>query len=187
MSAEALQREGKIPRIVGGKAQLRATFHHARKLIQHRHLDEAPFVVARLGPGIGEENKDASKRGVRCSGDHIADILRVKTDIVEVLVGDPGQQLGHARDIGFGADQPNLRVRFRLPGQMLARAESCLEPDVRYAVCIEEVITRIAARFRCQCQSRQERFEQTRLPRAQLRPLAAAVMLAPEGGLRTRL
>jgi len=82
---------------------------------------------------------------------------------------------------------PNSRVRFRLPGQMLAGAETHFEPDLRESVCLIEIPARGSALLGRQRQCRQKRFEQTGLPRAQLRPLAAAVMLAPERQVRTRL
>jgi hypothetical protein len=70
---------------------------------------------------------------------------------------------------------------------MLAGAEAHFEPDIGDPSSGGEIFAEVAARFRDQRQRRQERFEQTRLARAQLRPLAAAVMLAPERQVRRRL
>jgi hypothetical protein len=69
---------------------------------------------------------------------------------------------------------------------MFAGAKSHFEPDIGDRS-LFEIFTRIQALLRRQSQYRKERFEQARLPRAQLRPLAAAVMLAPERQVRTRL
>jgi len=70
---------------------------------------------------------------------------------------------------------------------MLPGAEANLKPNLRKSTRLAKIVAWMAALFGRQRELGKKRFEQTRLPRAQLRPLAAAVMLAPERQVRMRL
>ena len=185
MRGQTLQRPEQIAVVVGREAQFRARCHHARQPIQHVHLDETALVMARLGPGIGKQNEHARETGIGQRRDHIARIFGVEAEVGEILVRNARQQFCLARDIGLDSDDADMGMGFGLPGQMLAGAEADLEPN--FFCPTGKIGAGRAPLLGDERELRQQIFDETRLVRAETRPLAAAVELAPVRKLRRRL
>ncbi len=135
MRREALQRPDKITLIVRGKANFGARFQDAGELIQHRDLNEAAFVVTCLGPGIGKEDEYAPEAGIGKRLDDVASVFHVKPNVGGRAqraggAGDLGKEFGDARDIRFRSDHADITMRFRLPDQMFATAETDFQPGM---------------------------------------------------------
>ena len=79
-------------------------------------------MVARLVPGIWEQDEETPDAGTRQRFDDVARIVFVEADVGDVLYIQPGEKLGRAGNIRFRTDQPDLGMRVRLPQQMLAAA-----------------------------------------------------------------
>jgi hypothetical protein len=86
-------------------------------------------VVAELGPGVGEEDEDPGDAGVGQGGEQEAGVVHQDADIGEPPLLDEGEEAGDAVEEGLDADQANLGVGLGLGGEVLAAAETDLEPE----------------------------------------------------------
>jgi hypothetical protein len=84
--------------------------------------------VATLRPGIGIEEIDAGEARVRQAVENLRRVAPVQADIAQPRRLDAGQQLGHAVDEGFAADEIRVRLARRRLDEMLAAAEADFEP-----------------------------------------------------------
>ena len=114
--------------IVGGNAQQGVVFQRAGEMIQRVGRDDAALVMACLAPGIGEQDEGAPQRGLAQRGQQQAGVVAEQADIGQPLGVDLRQQAGDAVDEGFAADETDIRMRARLGGQVLARAEADFQP-----------------------------------------------------------
>jgi hypothetical protein len=105
MGADLSERPGDIVPAVGGKAQAACGLEDAVELVKHVEGDDAPLVVAPLGPGIGEQQEDTADAGLAEVGNEFAGIAVVNPDVVEALLLDGAKQLGDAVDISLAADK----------------------------------------------------------------------------------
>jgi hypothetical protein len=101
-------------------------------------------------------------------------------NIGETAGFDGGQCFCHAVDEGLTANEADARMRFGLRNQILAAAESDLEPHIveRNREQAHEFARR--RHVEVECEARQQIFKQPRLMRTQTMTLAAAEEAAPE-------
>lgn len=76
------------------------------------------------------EDEDAVDGCVIEPVEHFPRVTIPNADIGELAILKRAKQCGHAVDVRFTPDQPNLRVRFSLPGEMLTGTEADFQPDV---------------------------------------------------------
>ena len=81
-----------------------------------------------FGPRIGIEDIDARQRRIGQPGQQLDGVTEVEADVLQLLLLDRRQHLGHAVDEGLAADEARVGMRARLRGQMFAAAEPDLEP-----------------------------------------------------------
>ena len=86
MSENGQQNPSRIVAVVGGDAQLCPGPHDARQLADRRGGHEPTLVVARLRPGIGEQNEDAADASLRQPAQERAGVVGVEPDIGEPLL-----------------------------------------------------------------------------------------------------
>ena len=118
--------------MVAGQAQLGAVGQHAGQGRDRRAVDEAALVMARLGPGVGKQHERAADRRVGERLDQQARVVGKDADPRALGVGKPAKQRRDAGDVGFAADDADIRIGARLGGEVLAGAETDLEPDVAH-------------------------------------------------------
>src|SRR5262245_21553878 len=104
--------------------------HHARDGSDAVVLDEAPLPMPALRPRIGIDELDAGERARRQPAKHLGGIPVVEADVGEMLRGNGRERLGHAVDERLDADEAGVRMRPCLAHQVLAAAETDLEPYV---------------------------------------------------------
>ncbi len=114
---------------VGRQAQFPAVDEEIREPRHARLVDEAALPVARLGPGVGEKNEDAFEAGGRKGREKRRDVRVENPDIGKAVTLDKVQQVRHAVQPHLGADQRDLGMAFRLPGQVLAAAKPDFQPE----------------------------------------------------------
>ncbi len=114
---------------VGRQAQFPAVDEEARQPRHARLVDEAALPVARLGPGVGEENEDAFEAGRRKGFEKHGDVRVENPDVGKTMALDEDQQVRHAVQPHLGADQRDLWMAFGLPGKMLAAAKPDFQPE----------------------------------------------------------
>lgn len=85
--------------------------------------------MARLRPGIREEDEGAVDRSSVETRDEVARIAPAQPDVGEALLVDGGEEFGDAVDEGFGADKAGVAMESCLPGEVFAAAEADFEPD----------------------------------------------------------
>src|SRR5215469_7742950 len=129
VAGEALEDPAKIIAIVGGHPQLSAVGHDFRQPVEHLARKEAAFVVAPFRPGIGKQNEHAIDRGRRQRRDQQARVVSKDPDVVEAPLLDSREKLDDPVLEDLAADEPDLRMPFGLLRQMLAAAETDLQPD----------------------------------------------------------
>ncbi len=114
---------------IGRQMQFSSVDEEVREPRHGCRVDEATLPVARLGPGVGEENEDAFEAG-RGKGFEKPRHVRVENpDIGKAMVFDKAQQTCHAVQPHFRADQRDLGVAFCLPGKMLSAAKPDFQPE----------------------------------------------------------
>ncbi len=114
---------------IGRQAQFPAVDEEVRKPRHDRLVDEAALPVARLGPGVGEENEDAFEAG-RWKGLQKHRHVRIENpDVGKAMALDTVQQVRHAVQPYLRADQCDRGMAFRLPGQMLSAAKPDFQPE----------------------------------------------------------
>jgi hypothetical protein len=128
MDGQVVEDPAQIGGIVGGDAQLRPRPHHAGEAGQIGRAHETALGVARLGPGIGKQQEDASQARIRQALDEEPGVVGPEPDIVELAPLDLAQKRGDAVAVDLAADERRLRRGLGLPGDMLAGAEADLEP-----------------------------------------------------------
>jgi len=105
MRTDMNERPGDIVPAVGGKAQGASGLEDTVELVKHVGGDDAPLVVAPLGPGIGEQQEDTADAGLAEVGNEFAGITVVNPDVVKAPLLDGAKQLGDAVDISLAADK----------------------------------------------------------------------------------
>ena len=148
---------------VGGEAELSAGLHHARELRHKIGLHKAALAMARLGPGVGEQDEDAIQRGIGELRDEIARIAAAEFHVGQLLFVNGGQELRNAIDEGFDADNAGVGMAGGLPCQMLAAAKADLEPRLSGAAEQGDRVQRVLGRF-WNRECRQEIVDQPLLP-----------------------
>ena len=114
---------------VGRQAQFPAVDEETREPPHARLVDEAALPVARLGPGVGEENEDALEAGRRKGFEKYRHVRVENPDVGKAMALDEDQQVRHAVQPHLDADQRDLGMAFRLPGKMLAAAKPDFQPE----------------------------------------------------------
>ncbi len=139
-------------------------------------MHEAALGVARLRPGVREQQKHARKRGFRHGAEHDPRIIVPEAEKgrqwrVRLLPfrHQPAEQRGDAVGIDLARDQRGLRVGGDLGERVFTTAEADLERDRRRAAQPSERIGGVEAK------ARQSFGEQTRLARAQGMAVLAAI------------
>ncbi|MEY9405744.1 uncharacterized protein (DUF2336 family) [Bradyrhizobium ottawaense] len=124
------QRPGAVIVDVADEAEFAVRLQHARHRGDGPVLDEAPFPVPPLRPGIGMDQVDPRQRCLGQPGQQLGGIACEQTDVADVGGLDLREDLGHAVDIGLAADEACRGEALCLGRQMLAAAEADLEPHV---------------------------------------------------------
>ena len=130
--------------------------------------------MPRLRPGIGKQDEGAVDRLIRELRDQIARVAAAHLHVGQRLFIQRGQQLRHAIDEWLGADEADIWMTRRLPGQMLAAAETDLEPDLAFAI-EQRRRPQLARRSRRDAQRWQQIVDQPLLPLRQRLSRRAAI------------
>jgi hypothetical protein len=175
MSRRILEHDAQVFHVVGGKPQLALVGQDTGQGIEHRGRDQTAFVMTLLGPGIGEENEDPLHRGFGERLHQDTRIVHEKPHIDETALPHLGQQLRNAVLEDFAADNAAERLASGLRRQMLAAAESKLEPDgfdwrVEQSAGLESSVFR-----EVEAQTGKQRRQELALPGPQLAAAAAAI------------
>ena len=125
------QHPGRIIRMIGRQAEFGPGAHGPREAVEGLRRDDAPLVVTRLGPGIGKQDEDPVEAGGGQGVEQQARVVIQDADIAQSVPLDARQQVGDAFDKGLAAEKADLGIAQGLPGEMVARAEADLEPDLR--------------------------------------------------------
>ena len=127
---QGFQHPPRIVPIVRGQTQFGLIGHYTRQLIQGLGPDKAALVVARLGPGIGKENKGPVYGRRRQCLKQIPGIALEDADRIQALIIHPAQELGDTIDEKLSPEQAYMWMRARLPGEVFAGAKADFQPDV---------------------------------------------------------
>ena len=90
-------------------------------------LDEAAFLLAGFGPGVGEEDEAAVDLSVGEALHHLAGIIHVEANILEPGIFGLAERFGHAIDEGLAAKETCLWVERGLAGQVFAATKTDLK------------------------------------------------------------
>ena len=119
---------------VGGEAQHAAVRQARGGERGERRLDEAPLVVALLGPGIGEQDQELVEEAARdLLLEHLDRVVADEAHVAERRLLQPEQQPADTRAVHLDADEVALRVRRGERQQVLAVAEADLQGARRLA------------------------------------------------------
>lgn len=116
---------------IAGEQEQPAGGEDAVELRQCFGAHQTPLVLPGLGPGIGIEQKDALEALLRKRFQQHARVAVIDVDVGKLPALDQRQQLCHAVDERFRADERNIRMKCCLMRDMLAAAEADLEPAPR--------------------------------------------------------
>ena len=121
---------------------------------------------------------DPRERAGRCPGQQFGGVAGKQADIADVVGFDLGQDLRHAVDVRFAADEAEIWKGERLRHQMFAAAESDLEPCFKSRA-VERAVEQFGEVARTgtvdvERKPRQQVFDQVGLVQPQLVALAAA-------------
>ena len=114
---------------IGGDAHFRTRLQQPRRFAQQERRDDAPLVMAFFRPRVGVEYEKPVETVRRHRLDQRAPVAMQDTNICEILFLDLRQQLGDAVVKWLCPDDERVPVAGRLPGEMLAAAETDLQPD----------------------------------------------------------
>lgn len=127
---QPLKRPFGVIQPVGDETQGPAGLQDAGEGLGRLVLQQTALVVARLVPGVGKQDQHPIDRGVRQGVHHVARIVGVDADILQIAVLDMAQGRGHAVQEGFATDHQGVGPPRRLGRHMLAAAETDLQPDL---------------------------------------------------------
>ena len=139
--------------------------------------DEAAFLLAALGPGVGIKQISLRQRGLRQAVDDLARVAGVNADIGQLALVDLGEKFGDAVDKGLTADKAGFWSPRGLRGEMLAAAEADFETYFRRSK-IRKERRRINRRADIYGQLRQQVLDKAGMVGPQLLALAAAMQRA---------
>ena len=191
MRTDPLQRPCNVRRIVACKTKFGIRLHHAGKGIQRLHLNEPPLVMTLFRPGIGKQQEHPPERCIRQRIDNLAGISSVNPDPPEKIVSRFEstrfrEQLCHTGFVRLGADDTDPSMLSGLLEQVLAGAETDLEPDfIDVAI---EIVLRNGVLVKMYFQPWKKGLDKSCLMGGKLRPLPAAVqrLLWPRTGTLRR-
>ena len=86
-------------------------------------------MVPRLGPRIGKQDEGARDRALGQPVDQQPGVVAEHADVGEAVALDVAEQLDDAVHERLAADQADVGVAARLPGEVLAAAEADLQPN----------------------------------------------------------
>gem|GEM_PF-2017446 len=158
------ERPGAIIINIRRHAEFSPVFQCAGQPVQRVSGHKTPLAMALFGPRVGEQQKGAPQLGGRQHIQKSAGVSHEQTDIRQGPGLQPGEQAGHAVEIGLTTDKTDVRVPRRLLKQVLPRAKADFQPNVLLPVI---QAGRIKRRFEIKREPRQEGFDQRRLMRAQ--------------------
>ncbi len=93
-------------------------------------MDEAPVFMPAFGPRVGEQQKGAIDRSLGQALQQKPCVFRKNAHILRLVLIQKNQKTGDAVDERLASDQTGLGIGRRLRGQMLAAAETDLQPDL---------------------------------------------------------
>ncbi len=86
-------------------------------------------MVAGLGPWVREQDEHPFDRGVGQGGQELASVAGVDAHVGQSPIVYVAQGAGGAVEEGLGAQEQDVRMFLGLGGEVLARAETQLDPD----------------------------------------------------------
>ena len=104
--------------------------HHPSERLDHRMRNDPALVVSPFRPGVGIENEDAGKEGVRRRFDETLRVAATQPDVDELLALNSRKRGDDAVEKRLAADEADVGVLLRPFDQVLAGAEADLEPDL---------------------------------------------------------
>ena len=115
---------------VGREVEYRSRRQGTGEFSERRGGNEAAFVMARFGPGIGVEQPGFTERCRRKFDEKLQGIVGEEPDIADGLGIDGLDHLGDAAREHFAADEAGVGMGERLAHQMLAAAIADFDGDL---------------------------------------------------------
>ena len=127
-SEKARQRPTCVVIDVGGEAQLGAAAHDPGQRFDRLCREDAPLMVTPFWPWIGIEDEHTGEERVRGGLDNGLGVAAPYPHVGEMLALERCKSRDDAVKKRLAADDCNIRIGLRLFNEMLACAESDLEP-----------------------------------------------------------
>src|SRR5215471_17852262 len=172
MTSKAFEDPAEIVGVVGGGAQLGAVGHDFRQPVEHLARKEAALVVAPFRPRIGKQNEHSIDRSRRQRCDQQPPVIGKNPNVVEAPRLDLREKLDDPILENLAADEPGCWMPFGLLRQMLAAAETDLQPYRSPRRAEQNAGIEAARRRNSHRKPRQQSRDEELLPRAK-RPSAA--------------
>ena len=167
MIGDVFEDPAEIAVIIGCNPQLGAIGHDSRQAVEQLARDDAPLVVAPFGPRIRKQYEDAVDRASRQSRHQQPRVVGKDANIIEPLPLDLRKQLDDPVFENLAADEADFRMPFGLPCEMLASAETNLEPNGASQSAKQRARVKPTGPRNCDRKPRQQSGEKGLLPRAQ--------------------
>jgi hypothetical protein len=129
VSGYMFKNPAEIVGVIGRNAQLGIVGHDLSQTVEGWVGHDPALVLPAFWPGIRKQDEHAIDRGRRERRDHQSRIIGKDPNIVEPTPLDLGKQLDYPVLEYFAADEANLRMLFGHLSEMLAPAETDLEPN----------------------------------------------------------
>ena len=180
VSGNAFENPREVVAVIGCHAQLGTVSHDFRQTVEGCARHDPAFVLSTFWPRIRKQDEHAADRGRWERRDHQSRIIGKDPNIVEPPLLDLSKQLDYPVLEYFAADKPGLRMLLGHLREMLATAETDIEPNRRACVTEEGSDVELTRCRKIYRQPRQQFVDERLLSRAQSPPATATEdLMAP--------